>query len=230
MATAPRAEKEVRTRDPEATRKRILKAAKEEFSKRGLAGARVDSIAERAKANKGMIYHYFGSKDDLFRAILEEAYADIRGAERKLDLDRMDPASAMAKLVEFTWKYYLDNPEFLTLINSENLHRGKHVASSTAIREMHGPFISLVQSILDRGVAAGVFRSGIDAVQLNITIAAIGYYYFTNRYTGAIIYNRNFMAPDMLEQRLAFNIDTILRLCARADLPFGDHPARISPT
>jgi AcrR family transcriptional regulator len=205
-------EKEVRTRDPEATRKRILKAAKEEFAKRGLAGARVDTIATRAKANKGMIYHYFGSKDGLFQAVLEEAYADIRGAEQRLDLDKMDPVSAMTRLVEFTWKYYLANPEFLTLVNSENLHRGKHIAESVAIREMHRPLVSLVQSILDRGVAAGVFRAGVDPVQLNITIAAIGYYYFTNRFTGAVIYDRNFMAPDMLEDRIAFNIETILRL------------------
>jgi AcrR family transcriptional regulator len=205
-------EKEVRTRDPEATRKRILKAAKEEFAKRGLAGARVDTIATRAKANKGMIYHYFGSKDGLFQAVLEEAYADIRGAEQRLDLDKMDPVSAMTRLVEFTWKYYLANPEFLTLVNSENLHRGKHIAESVAIREMHRPLLSLVQSILDRGVAAGVFRAGVDPVQLNITIAAIGYYYFTNRFTGAVIYDRNYMAADMLEDRIAFNIETILRL------------------
>jgi AcrR family transcriptional regulator len=205
-------EKEVRTRDPEATRKRILKAAKEEFAKRGLAGARVDTIATRAKANKGMIYHYFGSKDGLFQAVLEEAYADIRGAEQKLDLDRLDPVAAMTRLVEFTWKYYLANPEFLTLVNSENLHRGKHAAESVAIREMHRPFVQMVRSILDRGVAAGLFRPGIDPVQLNITLAAIGYYYLTNRYTGAIIYDRNFMAPEMLDERIAFNIDTIMRL------------------
>eukprot|EP01037_Dinobryon_pediforme_P025723 gene25723-27980_t len=147
--------KDVRTRNPDATRKRILKAAKDEFAKRGLAGARIDTIAEKAKANKGMIYHYFGGKEDLFRVILEEAYSDIRGAERKLDLDKVDPETAMRKLVEFTWNYYLANPEFLTLVNSENLHRGKHIAESQVIKDMHRPFLGFVQSILDRGVDTG---------------------------------------------------------------------------
>ncbi len=204
--------REVRSRDPEATRRRILKAAKAEFAKRGLAGARVDDIAAKAKANKGMIYHYFGSKEDLFSAVLEEAYADIRNAERKLDLDKLDPAAAITHLVEFTWRYYLANPEFLTLVNSANLHRGQHLARSEAIREMHRPLIGLVQDILDRGVAAGVFRPGVDPVQLNITIAAIGYYYLTNRFTGSIIYERDLMTKEMLEARLAFNIETVLRL------------------
>ncbi|HUG60752.1 MAG TPA: TetR/AcrR family transcriptional regulator [Methylomirabilota bacterium] len=204
--------REVRARDPEATRRRILKAAKSEFAKRGLGGARVDDIAARAKANKGMIYHYFGSKDDLFRAVLEEAYADIRKAERKLDLETLEPDAAIVHLVEFTWRYYLANPEFLTLVNSANLHRGQHLANSETIREIHRPLVGLVREILDRGVGAGVFRPGVDPVQLNITIAAIGYYYLTNRFTGSIIYERDLMSPDMLDARLAFNVDTILRL------------------
>ena len=110
--------KPVRTRDAEATRKRILAAAKREFARFGLGGARVDRIAERAKANKRMIYHYFGSKEDLFTAVVEEAYSDIRAAERKLRLDALEPEEAIDRLVEFTWNYYLKNPEFLTLVNS----------------------------------------------------------------------------------------------------------------
>ncbi|SHO66348.1 transcriptional regulator, TetR family [Pseudoxanthobacter soli DSM 19599] len=204
--------KEGRTRNPDATRKRILKAAKDEFARRGLGGARIDTIAAKAKANKGMIYHYFGNKEDLFRIVLEEAYADIRNAERKLDLDKLDPEEAMTRLVEFTWKYYLANPEFLTLVNSENLHKGRHIAASESIREMHRPFVGLVQLILDRGVEAGVFRPGIDAINLNITIAAIGYYYLTNRFTGSVIFETDLTSKERLQERLAFNIDTILRL------------------
>lgn len=218
---APRSRKtaepgsETRTRNPDATRKRILKAAKDEFARRGLAGARIDTIAAKARANKGMIYHYFGNKEDLFRIVLEEAYADIRSAERKLSLDAADPEAALVRLVEFTWNYYLANPEFLTLVNSENLHKGKHISASTTIREIHRPLVGMVRNILDRGVAAGVFRDGIDAIQLNITIAAIGYYYLTNRFTGSVIFERNLMSPEMLDARLAFNIETILRLVRR---------------
>ncbi|WP_299866492.1 TetR/AcrR family transcriptional regulator [uncultured Hoeflea sp.] len=208
MQTTPKPKQ----RDAEATRKRILAAAKKEFAKSGLGGARVDDIAERANANKRMIYHYFGGKEDLFQAVLEEAYTDIRTAEQKLDLDRLPPREALETLVRFTWDYYLKNPEFITLVNSENLHRAKHLKKSEVIPVVSRRFVSMVKTLLDRGVAEGVFRPGIDETQLNITIAAIGYYYLTNRYTGAIVYDRDLMAKDALEQRVDFNIDTVMRL------------------
>jgi AcrR family transcriptional regulator len=201
-----------RGRDADMTRQRILKAAKAEFAKHGLAGARVDAIAARAKANKRMIYHYFAGKDDLFRAVLEEAYANIRGEERELRLDGMQPEDAMRRLVEFTFTYYVQNPEFLTLVNSENLHKGRHLKKSPRIREMQQHYVDLVDGVLRRGVAAGVFRSGIDPVQIAVTIAAIGYYYLTNRFTGSLLFDRDFMAPEALDARLAFNIETIMRL------------------
>jgi AcrR family transcriptional regulator len=201
-----------RVRDAEATKARILAAAKREFAKNGLGGARVDVIAEKARANKRMIYHYFESKEGLFQRVLEEAYIDIRSAEQKLNLDHLEPAAALERLVRFTWDYYLKNPEFLTLVNSENLHRAKHLKNSEEVKVVSRKFVSMVGAILDRGVAAGVFRPGIDPVQLNITIAAIGYYYLTNRFTGAIVFERDLMEKSALEARLAFNIDTVLRL------------------
>jgi AcrR family transcriptional regulator len=199
-------------RDADLTRKRILAAATVEFARKGLGGARVDEIALRSKSNKRMIYHYFGSKEQLFTAVLEAAYTGIRSAERQLRLDELDPETAISTLVRFTWKYYLDHPEFLTLVNSENLHRARHLKGSDVIRQQSGAFVKMVKAIIDRGVAAGVFRDGIDAVQLNITIAAIGYYYLTNRFTGSIIFEREFMSDENLEARLQFNLETILRL------------------
>lgn len=201
-----------RTRDADATKARILAAAKSEFARLGLAGARVDEIAEKASANKRMIYHYFGSKEDLFQVVLEEAYLDIRRAEQELDLDHLAPHEALETLVRFTWSYYLDNPEFITLVNSANLHRGRHLEKSERLRIASRRFVNMVRGILDRGVAEGVFREGIDPVQLNISIAAIGYYYLTNRFTGGILFERDFMAKEALEQRLDFNIDTVMRL------------------
>lgn len=201
-----------RARDPVATRQRILHAATVEFARLGLGGARVDAIALRAKANKRMIYHYFGGKRELFLAVLEAAYADIRTAERRLDLHALDPEEALRTLVAFTWRYYLKHPEFLTLVNSENLHKARHLKQSSIIAEMHADLVDLVAGILERGVKARVFRKGIDPVQLNITIAAVGYYYLTNRFTGSILYGRNLGAPAALDARLAFNVDTILRL------------------
>jgi AcrR family transcriptional regulator len=204
--------KKLRTRDAEATRSRILAAAKKEFARNGLGGARVDVIAERALANKRMIYHYFDSKEGLFQTVLENAYLDIRTAEQKLNLDHLDPVAALERLIRFTWDYYLKNPEFITLVNSENLHRAKHLKNSEVIKVVSRKFVSMVSGLLDRGVTSGVFRPGIDPVQLNITIAAIGYYYLTNRFTGSIVFERDLMAKDALAERLAFNLDTILRL------------------
>ena len=205
-----------KVRDAAETQKRILAAAKAEFASHGLGGARVDTIAERANANKRMIYHYFGNKEDLFRAVLEDAYGDIRMAERRLELDRLEPEEAIDRLVEFTWAYYLKHPEFLTLVNSENLHRARHLKTSSLIPELHRPFVEMVQSIIDRGVAKGVFRDDVDAVNLNITIAAIGYYYLTNRFTGAIVYDRNLMTRKRLDERLQFNLKTIRRLLLKS--------------
>ena len=206
---------EIRLRDPEATQRRILAAAKAEFARKGLGGARVDDIAARAKINKRMLYHYFGNKEELFTRTLEDAYGAFREAEARLRIEEDDPVTAIRRLMTFTWTYYLDNPEFITLVNSENLHRARHLKTSAAIRETSGQFVDMVRTILSRGAATGVFRTGIDPVQLNITIAAIGYYYLTNRFTGAIVFERDFMAPVHLEARLQFNLDTILRLVKR---------------
>ncbi|ATA18453.1 TetR family transcriptional regulator [Gibbsiella quercinecans] len=206
------AEKPTQVRDPVATQKRILKAAKREFAQKGLGGARIDIVAEKAKSNKRMIYHYFGSKEELFQKVVEDSYLDIREAEKKLHLERLPPQEAIETLVRFTWHYYLKNPEFLTLVNSENLHRAVHLKKSEAIKSAQQSMVSLMGNILKRGAQEGIFRPGVDPEQLIITIAAVSYYYFTNKYTGAILFDRNFMGPDALQKRLDFNIDTIMRI------------------
>jgi AcrR family transcriptional regulator len=208
-----------RTRDPEATRARILAAAKAEFARKGLGGARVDDIAARAKANKRMLYHYFGNKEDLFRITLEDAYGDFRTAEARLEIEKDDPITAIKRLVSFTWKYYLDNPEFITLVNSENLHKARHIRNSKRMREMSRPFVGRMRDLLSRGATAGLFRNDLDPVQVNITIAATGYYYLTNRFTGSIIFERDLMSEKALAQRVDFNTRTILRMvCTPATL------------
>ncbi|WP_170327593.1 TetR family transcriptional regulator [Ruegeria arenilitoris] len=199
-------------RDAEATKARILQAAKKEFAKHGLGGARVDEIAERANANKRMLYHYFGSKEGLFQTVLEAAYLDIRSAERKLNLEALSPSDALESLVRFTWKYYLKNPEFITLVNSENLHRARHIKSLPSLPETTRGLVEMVQDILKRGEECGEFRPGIDATQLNITIAAIGYYYLTNRFTGSYLFQRDMMDEQALNERLDFNVESIMRI------------------
>jgi AcrR family transcriptional regulator len=201
-----------RARNPDNTKQVILDAARVEFAKAGLAGARVDKIAETSGANKRMLYHYFGGKEQLFAAVIEDAYGNIRGQEMQLGLDDLPPEQAMKKLVEFTWEYYLANPEFITLVNSENLHQAKHIAGNRQLRKLQKAYVETVDAILKRGEETGVFRPGIDALQLCITIAAIGFYYLTNRHTGGVLFGFNFTSREALATRLKFNIETIMRM------------------
>lgn len=199
-------------RNPYDTKRRILAAAKVEFAKKGLGGARVDDIAARAKANKRMMYHYFGNKEELFRQVVEDAYGEFRDREAALELDSLEPVAAVKTLIAFIWKYFLDNPEFITLVNSENLHKARHIKKSQRMQEMNRSFVRRMQRLLERGVKAQVFRKGLDPVQVNISIAAVGYYYLTNRFTGSIVFERDLMAEDALAARLEFNTRTILRM------------------
>lgn len=197
-------------RDPARNQGRILKAAVAEFARHGLGGARVDRIAARAGANKRMLYYYFGNKDALFLAVLEESYARIRAAERALHLTDVDPREAMRRLVEFTWRYYLQHPEFLTLLNSENLHRGRHVKRSKNVVAMHAPFVAMIKQVLERGARAGAFRRGVDPVQLYISVAGLGYFYLSNRHTLSTIFERNLMLPRNMNERLRHMVDLVL--------------------
>ena len=197
-------------RDPEKNRERILGAALAEFSRHGLGGARVDRIAARAGANKRMLYYYFGNKDALFLAVLEASYAQIRSAERALDLEHLEPRAALERLVEFTWDYFLAHPEFMTLLNSENLHKGRHVARSRRVRELHSPLVELLRRILKRGEQRGLFRRGVDPVQLYISIAGEGYFYLSNRYTLSRIFGRDLMTKAALATRARHNTRMIL--------------------
>ena len=195
---------------PERLREQILDAAAEEFARSGLGGARVERIAAQAGANVRMLYYYFGSKDDLFLAVLERAYATIREAEKALELEQGEPEAAMRRLVTFTWGYYFAHPEFITLLNSENLHRGRHLERSARVSELHTPFLAMVGRLLERGARAGAFRRGVDPMQLYITIAGLGYFYRSNRYTLSAICTRNLMTPERCDARVAHMVDVIL--------------------
>jgi AcrR family transcriptional regulator len=198
------------TRDPERTRARILEAARTEFAAHGLGGARVDRIAANADANKRMLYYYFGNKDDLFLAVLEGAYAHIRDAEKELRLTEIDPPEAIRRLVAFTWEYYLEHPEFMTLLNSANLHQGRHLKKSAKVRSMHSPFVAMIEEVLERGRKSGVFRAGVDPVQLYISIAALTYFYLGNKFTLSEIFGRDLLSPRAKAERLAHMGELVL--------------------
>lgn len=152
-------------RDPEGTRRRILMAAAEEFASGGLFGARVDQIARRAETNERMLYYYFGSKEQLFTAVLEHAFSALTEAERVLDLDGVAPVEAVTRLAHFVWDYYRDHPELLRLINNENLHEARYLHKSTRIREMMSPIVAKLGNVLTRGQKAGLFRTDVDPLR-----------------------------------------------------------------
>ncbi|WP_295552099.1 TetR/AcrR family transcriptional regulator [uncultured Pseudacidovorax sp.] len=201
---------EARPRDADRSQAAILLAAREEFAGHGLAGARMDRIAERADVNKRLIYYYFGSKDDLFLAVLEGVYADIRTAEQQLHLDAVEPVEAVRRLVSFTWHYYLEHPEFITLLNSENLHRAEHLRRSERIQEMNSPLVQLLDGVLERGRREGVFRAGVDPIQLYISIASLCYFYLSNNHTLSAIFGRDLRAPKAMAQRLSHMTELVL--------------------
>ena len=214
-------EKPRQTRDAAATRARILKAAEKEFAKKGLKGTRIDAIATRARCNKALIYHYFGSKEDLFSAVLEVTYEKIRDAERKLDLAHRAPQDAMRELIGFSFDYVSEHPEFISLINDENMHGGVHVVHSPRARDLNSPLVALIEQILKRGEAEGVFRSGVDPVQLYISIASICYFFIANRHTLSAIFSlpKTREVLDMRRQHVIEVILGYLRPDATTDLP-----------
>ena len=188
-------------RDPERTRAAILRAATVEITAKGLNGARVDSIAKSAGVNKRMLYHYFGDKQGLYLSVLEETYAAIRTAEVDLNLEALDPPAGMRKLVMFTWQYFIDHPEFLSLLTTENLNRAAYLKKSKRIRHLHAPLVGMISGLLDRGARQKMFRPGIDPVDLYISIASLGFFYMSNRHTLSTIFGRDLNAPARLAQR-----------------------------
>ncbi len=197
-------------RNPEKTAKDILDAATAEFSENGFGSARIDAIAERAKSNKRMIYHYYGSKDDLFLSVLENAYAKIRQHEAKLNLEHLSPTEAIKKLIQFTFNYFLENPEFIRLLNSENLFGAVHLKQSSKILDMHTPLVSKLDSVLIEGASTGEFRRDVKAVQLYISIAALGYFYLSNSSTLEAIFNTNLKSKNALNNRALHIEDVVL--------------------
>jgi AcrR family transcriptional regulator len=197
-------------RNPERTRAAILDAARREVASKGLAGARVDVVARRAGTNKRMIYHYFGDKDALYLAVLEDAYQHIRHAERRLDLARKPPEEGLRELALFTWHYFLDHPEFLSILSTENLNQARYLRQSKTVAEMHSNLISELENVLQRGIGEGVFRAGLDPVDVYVTIASLGSFYLSNRYTLSTIFQRDLVAPAELERWGQHIVETVL--------------------
>ena len=209
-ATAARAEPG-RTNDPERTRADILEVATREFAEKGLAGARVDLIAEATRTSKRMIYYYFESKEGLYLAVLEQEYQRIRDTEAQLHLDDLSPEDALRKLVASTVDYHLVHPDFSRLVMTENIHRGEYLARSEAIQRLNVPAIDAVRTVYQRGLKAGVFRSGIDPIDLHMSISALALFNVTNKHTFSLIFKRDLDAPAVMLARRDTIVETIVR-------------------
>lgn len=203
------------TQDPEGVRRSILEAARLEFVENGLSGARVDEIAARTATSKRMIYYYFGDKEGLYRAVLEEMYERIRGLERHLDLATLAPEEAIVLLTGFTFDYHAQNPDFVRMVMIENIHHARHLATSDRISSLNLSVIDLIREAYERGVAAGVFREGIEAIDIHLTMSALAFYNVSNRASIRQIFGHDMGAPEALARRRAAAIDTVLRLLRR---------------
>ncbi|SAL17789.1 TetR/AcrR family transcriptional regulator [Caballeronia telluris] len=202
-------------RDPEGTRRRILLAAADEFAAGGLFGARVDQIARRAETNERMLYYYFGSKEQLFTAVLEHAFGALMDTERTLDLDGIAPVEAMTRLAHFVWDYYRDHPELLRLINNENLHEARYIKGSTRIRELISPLVATLAGILERGAKAGLFRTDVDPLKFYVTLSGLGYYIVSNRFTLEATFGLDFSQQEQRDEVVKMNTELLLAYLMR---------------
>lgn len=193
-----------------ASRERILDAAVAEFAERGFAGARVDSIAARAQINKRMLYAYVGNKKELWVAALERVYEAKRIEERKLNLQRLSPVDAMALLVRFNFRYHTEHPEFLAMLNDENLLRGLNLKESKRVTELYSPLLTLISEVLTRGQQAGAFRQNVDPMQLYISLIGLGYFFCSNQYTLSAIFERSLDQMEEVLTREQHIVDVIL--------------------
>lgn len=208
--TGPEATPERRPRDPERTKRDILAAAREEFVEHGFEGARVDRIAARAGANKRMLYHYIGNKEALYARILRDAYRDIRLGEEELRLGTLPPALAMERLVGFTFDHFRANPWFIRLLATENIQRGDYLRTIPDIRALNSPLVARIAEVLAAGEAEGIFRAGVDPLQLYITATGVSYFYLSNIHTLSAVFDVPLTSDAAMERRRAHAIEVVL--------------------
>lgn len=206
--------KRTRTNDPDATRANILDVALREFADKGLSGARIDEIAERTRTSKRMIYYYFGSKEGLYRSVLEESYRGIRALEHALDLEHLPPLEALRQLVTTTFDYQNAHQDFVRLVMVENIHHGEHIGQLTSIGSLNSGAIEQLRRICRRGAAEGIMRPDIDPVDLHMSISALSFFNVSNRHTFSKIFRLDMASPAYLAARRASVADLIVRSVA----------------
>ncbi|MEO9781319.1 MAG: TetR/AcrR family transcriptional regulator [Sedimentitalea sp.] len=192
------------------TRLQLLKAAQETFAEFGLKGARIDTIAQRAGVNKQLVYHYFGNKDGLYSTVLEKVYSEIRERESELKLSTLPVEEAMRSLIEFSYDYLRENPDFVRILADENVHGGRHMQASETVQALNTPIITLIEETLVRGVDEGLFRKGVDPLHFYLSIAGMSFFYFANIHTISRAFGRDFDTKDAMDERRAHIVDLAL--------------------
>jgi AcrR family transcriptional regulator len=211
ISTGARAAAMRKPKEPAANRARIVRAAMDEFASRGFKGASMDAIAARTHTTRAMINYYFGSKEKLYLAVLEDVYSEIRQAEGELDLDHLAPVAAMRRIVEFTFRYYIDHENFVRLVIAENQAKGRHLRKSKAMRTLNRPIVERLSRVIERGQAEGSFRPGIDPLDVHMAIAALGNFNVSHQHTFSSIFQRDMGAKGDVPARCAVVTDLILR-------------------
>jgi len=213
---------------PRAARSKadILDVATSEFATNGYAGARVDAIAAHTRTTKRMIYYYFGSKERLYLAVLERAYAQIRQVEREVRVDELAPADALRRLAEATYVHHTTHPDFMRLVAIENIHRAEHLIRSETIAAENATAVGPLERVLARGVAEGRFRDDVDAIDVHMMISAFACFHVANRYTFAAIFGRDLLEPELQEPHRRLIGDMIV---ATVQAPRAGPPGR-APT
>ena len=200
-----------RTNDPARTMAEILAVATTEFANKGLAGARIDEIAAATRTSKRMIYYYFANKEGLYIAVLEDAYRRMRSIEADLHLQDLAPEAALRRLVEFTFDHHANNPDYIRLVMTENMERGAYLAQSKTIQELNVPAIQAIRHLYDRGVAQGVFRAGLDPVDIHASISALTFFNVSNQHTFGLIFKNKPQSPKMIAARRKSIVEMVTR-------------------
>ncbi|GGB12566.1 TetR family transcriptional regulator [Brucella endophytica] len=206
-----------RQQDPEGTKRDIIETASREFALNGLSGARIDEIAARTRSSKRMIYYYFGDKEGLYLKALEHAYRLVREGEAQLDTEGLSPIEALKRLVEFTFEHHHQHEEFIRMVMIENIHHGQYLEKSEVIREMNVTAIDNIAAIYERGVVEGVFRSGLDPVELHWQVSALCFFNVSNRSTFSKIFGRDFGAQEALNRLRGNAVDMVLRFVIKPE-------------
>lgn len=207
----PAGKETTRTNDPARTMAGILEVATVEFGEKGLAGARIDEIAAATQTSKRMIYYYFGSKEGLYLAVLEESYRRMRQIESALRLEDLEPEQALRTLVGFTFDHHQRNENYIRLVMSENMQRGQYLAQSRIIQDLNVPAIEGIRDLYERGIASGVFRPGLDPIDIHASISALTFFNVSNRHTFGLIFKRDTQTPAALAARRESVIDMVVR-------------------